>query len=31
MIWAFDEKIGVLHGKGGDGNESRREKEERKI
>ena len=31
VVWACDEKIGALCGKEGDGNESTREKEDRKA
>ena len=31
VVWACDEKRGALHRKGGDGNESTREKVERKT
>ena len=31
MVWACDEKRGALRGKKGDGNDSIREKEERKT
>ena len=31
VVWSCDAKIGALHRKEGDGNESTREKEERKA